>query len=233
MLNQQITVLKKELYTYFFTPMAYIFIGILLSVSGIIFMNILQYNASVNMTDFFAAVSKLIFIFCPLLAIRCFAEEKRTGTIELLKTAPLTSLDIVIGKYIGVLSVFTVYVSFLFIFPLVMEFYTDLYWPELLCQFSGLYLLGAAVIGFGMIFSAVTENQVIAGITAIFFTLFLLFLSFLVENNSGILRELFKELTIIIHYNSFVYGLLELKNIIYFVMCIVFSIFVSTRLLEL
>jgi ABC-2 type transport system permease protein len=192
-------------------------------------MNLFVYQGNTELRFYFDAVSKLVFIFCPILAMRSFSEEKREGTFLLLKTSPVSMLEIVIGKYLGVLSVFFAYLLLSTIFFVSVSPYTDLYLPEIFVQYLGLFLLGATVISIGLVFSAATENQIVAAVGGLFFSLILLFISSLIESNSGVLRELFKELTIITHYNSFLDGLLELKNIVYFCLLITISLFITLR----
>ncbi|MDX2140038.1 MAG: ABC transporter permease [Chloroflexota bacterium] len=232
-------IFQRELASYFSSLFAYLIAFALLLVTGVLFVNDLTIAADLRPPDaalvpnFFAFA--LIF-FAPLLTMRLLAEEKREGTLELLLTAPATDTAIVVGKFLGAWAYFTVILLLTFTHQFILLWVTrgqaDL--GIAVSAYVGIWLYGGACLSVGMVFSAVTENQIVAAFLASA-ALFLLWIGDRVGtviSNIDIARFL-RELTLQGHYSSsFAVGLMRPEDIVFFAGIITLMLFITIRLVE-
>jgi ABC-2 type transport system permease protein len=172
----------------------------------------------------------MLFII-PLLTMRLFAEEKKSGTIELLSTYPLRDIDILLGKFGACLVVFVLMLGLSLLYPIIL----NIIYPDqvnigpLLAIYLGTFLLGCAFISCGILISSLTENQ----ITAAMVTLGILVLFWYIAWNEGAGSEsvvnILLHLSLFDHYSSFTLGVVETKNIVFLLSFIVFSLFLTLR----
>ena len=159
-----LAVYRRELKTYFNTPIGYIFMGAFLGVSGVFFALINLFGQS---PDFKGTLSNITFIFLltvPILTMRLLSEERNKKTDQLLLTSPLSLSGIVLGKYLAAVSVFLFSLLVTALYPLAMSMYGTLAGWEILGSYLGFFLMGSAFIAVGLFISALTENQLIAAI---------------------------------------------------------------------
>jgi ABC-2 type transport system permease protein len=182
----------------------------------------------------FMNLSIVLLLLIPILSMRSIAEEKKQGTIELLFTYPLKNSDIVIGKYLALLFVFTVMLLPTFIY-VVLLMYCGASMPFLsvLIGYLGVFLLGASFLALGVFASSLTENQTIAAVVS-FGALLIFWLvgwagDFLESEWLGITL---KELSPLSHYRNFVAGIIDTNDLIYYVFFIVFSLYLTHRVVE-
>ena len=176
------TVFKKEMRLYFTSPVAYVVFTFFLFIVGIFFSVILvEYNdmslraamnpvfaRDLNVTDVvirgvFSNTGVILLFFMPMLAMRLFAEEKRSGTIELLLTYPVRDGEVLAGKFAAALVLFLLLLGFTVLYPAIVRYFAPVEWGTLLSGYLGLILLGAACLAVGVLVSSLTENQVVAG----------------------------------------------------------------------
>ena len=164
-------VIKKELKSYFYTPVGYIFIALFLAVVSFVFY---QYTFSQRYLNFEYIIwdSTVVLTFIiPVLTMRLFAEEKKSGTDQLLMTSPKSIVSIVLGKFFAATLVVVVALLCMFVYYGVLRYFGDVSLVEPLVAMLGFLLLAMAYISFGMFASAITENQVIAAVISIGFFL--------------------------------------------------------------
>jgi ABC-2 type transport system permease protein len=233
------TVFEREIASYFSSLFAYLIAFAVLLITGILFVNDLGRALNVRPPDpavvpnFFAFA--LIF-FAPLLTMRLLAEEKREGTLELLLTSPASDTAIVIGKFFGAWAYFSLILAITFVYQFILMFITsgqtDLI--HAIAAYMGIWLYGGACLAVGMVFSALTENQIVAAFLATA-TLFLLYIGEQVGQvitNIDVAR-LVRQLTLQGHYaSSFAFGLLRAEDVVYFAGMIVVMLFITIRLVE-
>ncbi|WP_028974679.1 ABC transporter permease [Spirochaeta cellobiosiphila] len=177
---------KRELSSYFLTPYGYIFMGSFLFISGLLFT--IQ-NLFMNSTQYAEYLGSLISIFTiviPLLTMKVFADEKKNKTDQLLLTAPVTPVQIVIGKFLAPLTVFLITIGITLIYPIILAFYGNIEAVKIFGSYLGFFLLGGAFLAMGVYISALTDNQASAAITtfgAVLFTWFADFLKPIVPNS--------------------------------------------------
>lgn len=173
------------------------------------------------------------FIFLlPLVGMRSFAEEKKTGTFEVLFTYPFSDLDILLGKYFAALTLLAAMIVPLLAFPALIADKASLPWGVIATGFGGLFLVGACFLAAGLFTSALTENQVIAAALGFGAVLFLFILGWMEGQASGVTKDLLAGLSVVSHFQDLSKGVVNLKDILYFVFFTGFSLFATLRVLE-
>ena len=244
-------VFRKEISNFFVSPIAYSVIAIFLLVSGfffwanVSFMSLISLQAAgnpmiaerINLTDLVIRplmqnMSIILLFVMPLLTMRLFSEEKKSGTIELLLTYPIDDSAFVFGKFLSALALLLIMLLGTFSFPILLSSVAQPDFGVLLSGYLGLFLMGASFMALGTFISSLTENQVVAG--AISFGAALLFwvlswtASFVGESTGVVLRQL----SILEHLESFNKGILSVSDLSFFILFIAFFVFLSLRSLE-
>ncbi len=159
-------IIKKEVRTYFLSPIGYVFVGLFLLMASLFFYSEVLVTGSTMFSNIFYS---LLIMIVPLLTMRTFSEERKDGTEQLLLTAPRSVTSIVLGKFFAALIVLLIAVVLTFIYYIILMFLGNPNIKTSLVTVFGFILLGAALISFGMFASSITENQVIAAIVSIAF----------------------------------------------------------------
>jgi ABC-2 type transport system permease protein len=240
----------KELRALFLSPIAYVVLCIFGLIFGIVFSStISQYltlfaQASrmgqpmpgevhdILFRPMLGFIATITLFLVPMISMRLFAEEKRSGTIELLLTSPIRDYEIVLGKW---LAAIVLYVAVLGISMLnfgLLLFYSQPEWKPLLVGYLGLLLSGAAILTLGTYLSSITRNQIVA-VTATFFASVGLWIIDII----GTLRQdawaqVISYLSVLSHFQPFAQGLIQTKDVVYFVCFIFFWLFMTVRSLE-
>ena len=250
-MNNILAIAHKELKGYFASPVAYVVIGFSAILFGWFFINLLYYfdrtqmqagsgfqgPQAVNVNEIlisplFLNVSVILLFTLPLITMRTYAEEKRSGTIELLLTSPLTDLQIVIGKFLGgmvlylaMLAVTLVHVGFLFV-------YGNPEWRPVATGYLGLVLMGGCFLSLGLFISSLTKNQIIAGMVT--FAVFLMFwvINWIATFMDPTPQAVLNYLSITEHLNDFARGVVDTKHLVYYFSFIAFSLFLTVRAVD-
>ncbi len=221
-----IRILIKEINTFLNSLIAYIIIAVFLTGIGLLMWvfpetSVLDYGFA-DMSSFFSLCPYIFMFLIPAITMRMFSEEKRGGTMELLLTRPIRDIDIILGKYLA--GVFLVAFSLL---PTLLYYFTIRYLGNpvgnvdtagVTGSYFGLFLLGAVFTSIGIFSSSFTENQVTAFIIAVFLSFFLYF-GFNAISSIGFLSgisDLIDQFGILYHYNSMSKGLIDTRDLIYF-----------------
>jgi ABC-2 type transport system permease protein len=244
---------KKEIRSYFATPIAYVVIVIFTAIFGFLFFRHLAYYSQLSYQlmqnqyqqqridlimgvfgPLFNANAIIFLLVIPPLSMRLFAEERKSGTIELLYTYPLKDLQIVMGKWFAALSILFVMLVLTTPAPfLAFSFAGVAEWGPVLSGYLGLFLMGTAFLSLGVLISALSENQIVAIIISYGALLALWFLQFAADPNTGKpAAKVLQELSIVGHLNNFVKGVIDSKDAVYYVGFIFVSVFLTTRVLE-
>lgn len=221
-----LAILKKEFKSYFLSPIGYVVIGIFLFVFSVFFYLTAIGNGSVDLGAlyYYTALYGLIII-APILTMRMFAEERKTGTEQLILTSPVSMVGVVFGKFLAAMCVIiiTLIISIMYLF--IVKFFGDPNVAAVMVHILGFILVSAAAISIGMFASSITENQIIAGIITIAFLVMTLFM----QN----LNSVFENLSIMNFYSYFSNGVISLKEVVGLVsftaMFIAFTIIVMQR----
>lgn len=200
-------VFKKELKSYFLSPIGYIVIGVLLFVFSRFFYLTAVKMETVDLASlyYYTAVYGLIIVV-PLLTMRMFAEERKSGTEQLILTSPVGMGGVVFGKFLAAMAVIGITLLTTFMFFIIVSFFGKPNIITVLVAMLGFILLSSAAVSIGMFASSITENQIIAGILTIAFLVMTLFIQ---SDN-----ELINNLTLMGFYQKFPSGVISLKDIV-------------------
>ena len=161
-----LSIWKRELQGYFYTPVGYVFMGVFLTLSSVIFFLTIMQSRSSDLLSFIGTMSYLWMLLCPVLTMRLLAEEKQKRTDQLLLTSPVSLPGIVLGKYLAAMSVMGLTVLLTGLFVLIVGIYGQVYPGELLVGYLGFVLQGCAFIALDLFISGCTSNQVTAVVAA-------------------------------------------------------------------
>ena len=219
-------VYKKELKSYFLSPIGYVVIGILLLVCSMFFyLTTVQYGSiDLGALYFYAALYGLI-VTVPILTMRMFAEERKTGTEQLILTSPISMIDVVLGKLLAALAVIVITLLISFMYFFIVSYFGAPNLTVVLVHMLGFILVSAAALSIGMFASSITENQIIAGIITIAFLIMSLFIP---DLGNG-----FPDISIMNFYQKFPSGVISLTEVVgsisFTAMFIAFTIIVMQR----
>ena len=245
-------VVRKELRTYFASPIAYVVAGVFLLLLGLLlFLPILAIsNQSLqmlrlqgNLPDInlnqlvlrpaFANMAVVMLLLVPMLTMRLFAEEKKLKTMELLLTSPLTVTDIVVGKFAAAFVVFAGMLALTAFGTAALGTMADLRWAPVATAYLGVLLLGGVFLSVGLLASGLTENQVIAVVLSFGFLLVIWLFDWVGQLvGESPFGKLVSYLSPLGHFDNLVKGLVDTKDLVYFVAAIVFSLFLTHRVIE-
>lgn len=161
-----LSIWKRELQGYFFTPVGYVFMGVFLTLSSVIFFLTIMQTRSSDLLSLIGTMSYLWMLLCPVLTMRLLAEEKQKRTDQLLLTSPVSLPGIVLGKYLAAVTVMGLTVLLTGLFVLIVAIYGQVYPGELMVGYLGFLLQGCAFIALDLFISGATSNQVTAVVAA-------------------------------------------------------------------
>ena len=220
---------KKELMTYFKSPVAYIILIITIALFNIFFFMIIDQNREVSLRDVFQVMEFMFVFLAPLLTMGIFSEEKSRGTMEFLMTAPLTNTAIVLGKYLGVLSFFSIMISMTFVYYGIVEYFGTPDRLTTLTGYLGIWLEGAFFLAIGVMTSSWTGNQIVSAMTS-YAILFLIYFSItFTKYFSGPVEIIIRQLSTWSHLENFAVGIITAGDLVYYLNGILICI-VLTRL---
>ncbi|MEJ5349006.1 MAG: ABC transporter permease [Desulfosoma sp.] len=244
-------VYRKELYVLFASPIFYVVAFIFLVLNGYFFYTALAYYSMVsfqaaqnpfmahqmNLMDMVVRpvlmdLAVVLLLTAPLLTMRTYAEERRSGTMELLFTLPVTDKGVLAAKFAGVLT--TLFLLLLGTLPsmALLGFLADPNWKVMLCAYAGLFLMGAAFLSLGMFSSALTRNQIVAAVISFGALLLFWVIGWLSSIMGPTSVRLAEYLSIIRHFDNFSKGVLDSRDLLYYGIFISFFLFLTVRQIE-
>ncbi len=230
-MNAVLTLSKKELKGYFNSPIAYIFITVYVGLTNwLFFMSAFVINQA-DMRSYFSLLPWIFLFFVPAITMRMWAEEKKMGTIELLLTWPVKDGEVVAGKFLAALSFLTITVLCSITVPVTLAILGNPEAGPLVASYLGALLMGAAYLSIGLFISSLTENQIVAFIVAVAvsFLAFIVGESFVTARLPALLAPLAEYLGIGTHFDSISRGVIDSRDIIYYVSIIGFFLFLNVR----
>ena len=248
-----ITLARKEIRSLFVSPIAYVVLTGYLLLGGWLFFNLLfqfdtlvtLYGGSQNpeslqelnlneriIGPLLQDLIILLVIMVPFITMRSFAEEKHGGTYELLLTSPLTVMELVLGKFLGCLFFLGLMILAAFIYPCILLIFGNPEIGPLMAGYLGLFLIGAVFVAVGIFTSSLTENQIIAAVTCFVILLLLYVLSWPAVTSITIVGEVLKYLSVVEHFSVMVHGLIDTRDLFYFITLIVLCLFLTQRSVE-
>ena len=243
-------IFKRELKSYFSSPIAYVVIGLFLLISGIFYYLIVsnfvqvcmradmqaQYyqmappNLNVNMMAIrpvFHNMALFALFFLPMITMRLYSDEKRTGTIELLLTSPVTNLQSILGKFAAGSALYAIMLGFTSLFMILLFMFGDPEVGQVLTGYLGLLLLGLCYIAFGVFFSTLTDNQIISAISTVAFILFFWAIGWVSGFLNPAIGQALENVSLITHFDDFAKGILDTKHIVFYLSFMTMGVFLS------
>jgi len=228
-----LTIARREVKAYFASWMAYATIPGFIVISSYIFFVILTQNKQdVRLQWVFSNMAVTFLFMTPLITMRLLAEEKNTGTIELLLTAPVTDWQVVLGKYFGALSVFIAIFALTLIYPLTIEHYANPDRGPILAGYLGILLVVCCYVSVGLFSSSVTDSQVVAGFMGFGILLGFWIVHWVSSSLNNFWGEFLKTIAIVPHLEDYTEGLVDTKHLVYQLSFIFFWLYCSVRILE-
>jgi len=225
---------RREFSSYFNSAIAYIAITVFLVLVGICvfyaedFMN----NNEATLRPFLNWVPLLFIFFLPAVTMRLISEEKKTGSLELLITMPIRDVELVLGKLLGAFLFLLLTLALTLVYPLLIDYLGPLDWGTVYGGYLGLILLGLAYLGVGIMTSCWTRNQIVAFILALLICAVLYFVDWVVGTLAGNWGEVFAHFSFKAHFDNIAKGVLDTRDIVFYLSVVVLTITVSTFSLE-
>lgn len=249
-MSRVFTIAAKELRTYLVSPMAWVVATIFLLVTGLLFYNVitwysmqsfqmLQYQGptaqvSINRLVFepvFHNVAVTMLLLVPMVTMRLIAEEKKNRTTQLLFTSPVRLGEVVFGKYLAAVALLAGILLLTLYMPLMVWAYGTIDWGPIFAAYLGLVLLIATFVAFGLFASSLTENQIVSAVVT-FGVLLVFWLLGWAAQLGGDFAKVFEHLSIITHLDGFVRGVVEVKDVAYYLSASAFGLFLTHRVLD-
>jgi ABC-2 type transport system permease protein len=245
-----LTICNKEMQSYFRSPIAYTVIALWALIGGFFFYFGLSFFVQRSMESamtgqsfpmninewivrpLLSNVNVVALFLIPMITMRLFAEEKRSGTIELLMTSPINDLEIVLGKWLAAVGLYTIMLLVSMLHMSILFRYGQPDWRPLLVGYLGLLLQGGCLLAIGTFVSTCTSNQIVAGAIGFAISLLLFVLNWVSEFGSSATEKVIGYLSVQQHFESFSKGVIDSKDVIFYVTMITLGLFLTSRSLE-
>ena len=252
-----LAIYRRELGSFFVSPIAYVVVGLFLVISGVFFYftlaGAMEWYQNMQMQamrsgmppevdlatevlrSFINTTATIILFLAPILTMGVYAEERRRGTMEMLMTSPISEFQIVVGKFLAAFTLFLVMIAPTLIYQLIIRVYSDppMPWKIVLTSYLGLVLLGATLIAIGCFISSMTESQIVAAAITFVVSLILWLLNAFVRRSStDWLSEVGQYLSILQHHDDFAKGVIDTTNIVYYLSMTLLALFLTHRSLD-
>jgi ABC-2 type transport system permease protein len=255
-MRNSLAIARKELNIYFATPIAYVMFTLFVVIGSYFFLRLLgayeqasmmymRFNSPEMMNrlnfqdaifrNLFGNLGVILIFIVPFLTMRLIAEEKRTRTIELLYTTPVNPGEIVLGKYLASIAILVCALALTLLYPGLVHFLakdSGVEWRSVLMGYLGLFLLGASYMALGLFISSLTDSQVVAALITFVLLLMTWIIGWAANETEGAMREVITYLASVSHLDSFSRGILEPKDLIYFLSIVILGLFATHRAVE-
>ena len=221
----------KEVKSYFYSPIAYVLIGMFTLISSIMFWP----NLVAGYGDFngnLGSMGYILIFLVPILTMRILSEDRKNGTEVLLLTSPIKLSNVVIGKYLAALFVFLIMIFISFLYPIILVIFGSSITPQLVGGYVGLILLGASFIAVGIFASSITENQVIAAVIGFVALLVIWLADGIGSMVGGVAAKILYWFSLLSRYEDFNNGILSLSALVYYLSFISVFLFVTIMIIE-
>ena len=243
---------QREFKAYFISPIFYALATVFLFVTGLFFyLGLLGYQEmfrqaaqyppmmeriNINemiMRPLFSVMSFVsVLILMPMLTMRIFSEEKKSGTIELILTSPVKDWHVILGKFFAAFSLFGVMMALTLIYPVILQIYGDPDWAPIWTGYMGMLMMGGGVLTLGIFASSLTENQIVAAVVCFGAAIALWILDMASSYFTGSVGAVLGYLSVMRHFHTFEKGILDTTDLLFFVSFMFFGLFMTVRSLE-
>lgn len=237
----------KELRGYFASPIGYVLVGFWALLYGYFFYSLVAYferqsmqmamggpGGSMNVnqmliTPLLVNATVIMLLIFPLITMRTYAEEKRSGTIELLLTSPLTDVQIILGKFLGALGLYAAMLAVTLLHTALLFYYGSPEWKPIASGYLGLLLMGASFLSLGLFISSLTKNQIVAGMITFSVFLMLWIINWIATFTGPTMQAVLNYLSITSHFDDFAKGIIDTKHVVYYLSFIAFGLFLTMK----
>ncbi|MDR0804654.1 MAG: ABC-2 transporter permease [Oscillospiraceae bacterium] len=227
-------ILKREIFTYFTSPLGYVYIALCFFVASSSFMVSVS-SGSADLTGVFLVLVIVQFVFTPFLTMRLLSEEQKQKTDQLLLTSPVSLTGLVIAKFLAAFIVFLISISISLIYAVALELIPNVSvaWSTVTGNFLGLSLIGGLFIATGLFVSALTESQMIAAVISFFVNFFL----FMISNFAGYapwgwLKTFMQKISVYERFSDISFGIIHISTLLYFASIIFVFLFLTIQRLS-
>ena len=244
------TIARKELSSYFRSPIAYGVMAFFALIAGYFFYVAVVFFVRRGMESammgqsfpmdlneyivrpLLSNISVIGLFLIPMITMRLFAEEKRTGTIELLVTSPLTDLEIILGKWLAAMVLYAAMLGLSALSIVILFAYGQPDWRPVLVGYLGLLLQGGCLLAIGTFISNSTKNKIVAGVAGFAICLLLWVLDWVSSFGNSVTERVLSYLSVLGHFDSFSKGVLDTKDIVYYLSVMFVGLFLTSRSME-
>lgn len=225
---------KKELMSYFNSPIAYIFIGVFLVVGNWLFFKNFFLIGQVSMRGYFDLLPWIFLFMSPAITMRLWAEEKKSGTIEFLLTLPVTDWQVVLAKFFGALAFLFISLLLTLTLPITLMSLGNIDWGPIIGSYLGSLFLGGAYLALGLFISSLTKNQIIAFVMGLVacFAAFIIGSNFVLIGAPQFMVPVLKFLGLGSHFFNIAKGIIDTKDIIFYLSFIFVFLWLNARIIE-
>jgi ABC-2 type transport system permease protein len=233
-MNRATTIARRELSSYFYSPMAYVVMTLFLVICGVLFYRDFEPGQPAAMRTLFDAMVWVLVIAVPLLCMGLLAQEWATGTIESLMTAPIHESEVVMGKFLGSLGFLTILLLPTIFYVLMLRIYAHPDFGPILSGYLGILLVGALFIAVGLFCSSLTRSQIVAAVAAAAILCLVTMVPWWVGSIATLptfWRNVIDQ-TVFKRYTDFSKGIIDLGNVIFFLAATAVFLFITVKVLE-
>ena len=236
---------KRELFAFFVTPLAWVLITVFLFVQGLHFFTIVDHFANVGqaisdqtpLQAFFGNTVLLylvLFLLVPPMTMRLFAEERRSGTIESLMTAPVSSWSVVLAKYASVVTTYVAMWAPTLLYLVILKRTGDIDWKVAGAAYLGVLLVGGAYLALGLLMSAITKSQFLALVLTalVILGLFILGIGEFITRDGTLMHDVCSHVSVWAHMNDFASGIVDSRRLVFYGSLVVLPLFVTVRAVD-
>ena len=222
----------RELRSYFMSPLAYVVAAFFMVVAGYLFSLILYHTKQANLQPLFSNLAVMFLLITPALTMRLIADERKTGTIELLMTSPITDRDLVIGKYLSSVVYLAFLLALTLVFPVILAFTAQPDWATIWTGYLGTFLLGASFMAIGVLASSLTANMIVAAMVTFAFSLVVWLLPSAGQMFGGTAGDVMTYLSVMNHQENLGRGVIDTVDLLYYASFILAALFLTIRSVE-
>ena len=232
-----VAIAMKELYTYFVSPVASFVFFIFTALTGVFFLRFFfivvqsQMQSDAVMESLVPTMSVILLFFTPALTMKLFAEERKSGTIELMSTSPVTDTEMVFGKFVASLLLTFTMLLLTLLFPIFIAAFGETDMGRIASGYLGLILLASTFLSLGLLMSSMSKNQIVAALTSFGILLALWIIGHL-SNFGGRFGEILAYLSLIEHFEDFARGVVGAKHVVYFLSFTTVCLFATVKSVE-
>ncbi len=228
-----VAIYKREMSGYFSSAIAYVVLAVYYFFSGLFFYTYCFYRDSASLSYVFANMFYIVMFIIPVLTMKTFSEEKRQKSDQALLTSPVSLTEIVLGKFLGALTIYAMCCAIFLVYGVVISFFAQPQWSVVLCTLLGLLLLGAGMIAINIFISSLTESMVVAAVIGMAAGLVIDTMGYFVSLIPvDWIQFALGKINFLSYYTNFTYGILSVVDVIFFLSVVGLFLFFTVRVLE-